>query len=449
MGNKNSALHHEIHIEDHTHTTDTIIKHKYDKCIYNAQNEENVDDAKKMCEVEKMDAEDIDWSNKKAILKRNHIYNCIDNKFQEEKKLPTCSKEKSKNCIKDNSNTYSDYKEYIEKEKRLKELRKCNNFIDEKDCKEIENYEIYKDECIEYCDNNIDICKKNNLKKSSKKDLNFLEFMPKKLFPLIYWLFVFFTIVLFILIIAKIYKLIMFFCNVFRIFIWHIYKKHDDKYADSDGAYVYTKRNLLLFEGNVIDYIVYLLRDVTFLWTLIIWFVLFAFVLTFWFIKRVAGWPPASIVWKAIGLFEGSKTTFRWLDSLVGCSNESKKPMICNSQVMWNLIEDWTVETYQAVDPEFNEKEKEKKFREALNKIKTIDKTYEEFTVENDIYKNYKPKTELIENFFSFNKIKKNFNDIGIKFNKKNLENKKNGEEQEEREKERDRREKREERINE
>lgn len=346
---------------------------------------------------------------------------------------------------------------------RLEELRKCNNSKRVSNCiKDFNYYKEHKEVCEKCRDGNrTGPCED---KRDSKRGGNLTRFLKKGLgngfFPLLYWLFVVFTILLFVLIFCYIfYFLKLIFVHLIYNPLTHImigvtppddnkdsYDKTDGRefksYLDSGPGGAAVQKICKLFA--------IMIRN-SYWWIVPVWLVLFVTVLVFWYLKKAFGWWPASMVWDSIGIFKGSKTAFRWLDAAEGCNKKSNRPIICNGQAVWNLIEDWNYENIKLMDSNVDED----KYRQKFNFIKTFNPEYnwsgtkgksieeimkQEFDNrisyenenENEIqnenenftnYDKYKNKNNLIEDFFIMDKlipVKQKLSDI-IKKNKNEL----------------------------
>ena len=204
---------------------------------------------------------------------------------------------------------------------KYEKLYKCNNEKDENICK---TNPVYLDQYLS-CKGgvksdgiNLDIKNSffgNVLRKSSEGN-------P---FQIIYYLFTFFAFLLFGGIIIWIIWWLFVYANMLS----------GNKFA-------------LYFPGRIIWqplslYFTWIHRYLV-LFSLICFIFLLGIVVLLYFLKKSFGWWPASWVWDSIGIFKGSKPPFRWLDSFFGCFR-SGGPLFCNSQAMWNLIEDWVVVT--------------------------------------------------------------------------------------------------------
>jgi hypothetical protein len=344
-------------------------------------------------------------------------------------------------------------------DERLKVMRKCNNSMGQSECEKDYKYKEYKDSCSKICDienttvgnkeheNNYNkYCKDKKKKESGNLRSIFTLTSGKGFYPLLYWLFVVFTILLFILIFSYIFYFIR------LIFVHLIYDpltnimigvtppdNNNDSYDKTDGREFKSYSDNAPFGAivkNICKLFAIMIRK-SHWWIIPIWLVLFVIVYIFWIIKKTLGWWPASMVWDSLGIFKGSKTAFRWLDAAEGCNKKSNKPIICNGQAVWNLLEDWNYENIKFMDPDLDED----KFRQRFNFIKTFNpeynwsgtnnkstqesigeenrNKYENFTD----YNKYKKNNNLIENFFIMDKLipaKQKFNDI-IKKNKDEL----------------------------
>lgn len=342
-------------------------------------------------------------------------------------------------------------------DERLKVIRKCNNSMGQSECEKDDKYKEYKEVCENNCKdgNRTGDCKDKKKKESGNLRSIFTLTSGKGFYPLIYWLFVVFTILLFGLIFSYIFYFIR------LIFVHLIYDRltyimigvtqpdnNKDSYDKTDGREFKSYSDnapLGAIVKNICKLFAIMIRK-SHWWIIPIWLVLFVTVYVFWIIKKTLGWWPASMVWDSIGIFKGSKTAFRWLDAVEGCNKKSNRPIICNSQATWNLLEDWNYENIKFMDPNLDED----KFRQRFNFIKTFnpeynwsgtkDKSiqesiggniaekyeeeirnkYENFT---DYNKYIKKNNNLIENFFIMDKlipVKQKFNDI-IKKNKDEL----------------------------
>ena len=347
-------------------------------------------------------------------------------------------------------------------DERLKVMRKCNNSMSQSECEKDDKYKEYKDSCSKNCDienttvgnkehedNYNELCKDKKKKESGIGSI-FTLTSGKGFYPLLYWLFVVFTILLF----GLIFSYIFYFLRL--IFVHLIYDRltyimigvtppdnNKDSYDKTDGrefkSYLDNAPGAIV--KNICKLFAIMIRK-SHWWIIPIWLVLFVTVYVFWIIKKTLGWWPASMVWDSIGIFKGSKTAFRWLDAAEGCNKKSNRSIICNGQAVWNLLEDWNYENIKFMDPDLDED----KFRQRFNFIKTFnpeynwsgttDKKIEESIAEKyeeeirnkyenfTDYNKYKKKNNnLIENFFIMDKLipaKQKFNDI-IKKNKNEL----------------------------
>tara|TARA_B100001540_G_scaffold317732_1_gene352470 strand:+ start:20023 stop:21828 length:1806 start_codon:yes stop_codon:yes gene_type:complete len=581
MGNKNTHFYHdEIYLDPHTHRPEKLVQHKYEACLYESKMTKDNYENEYLIESNESGMKPDEWQEElkkikepgrkekckrmkdaklsqitsmhKKILEDNLVFNCIDNKVEDEvereplkitntkntenikdyndcKKdtnLPKLISDYNNNIIKKyamNSN-YSKYtkslenltnkiknieksarskkqniKDYVENnmkpnnktiyigdtelenndlnilenickidknDDRLEELRKCNNSKRESNCiKDFNNYKEYKKDCEKCKDGDrTGDCKD---KRDSKQGGNFTRIfkngLGKGFFPLIYWLFVVFTILLFGLIFSYIFYFIR------LIFVHLIYDRityimigvtqpddNKDSYDKTDGREFKSYSDnapLGAIVKNICKLFAIMIRK-SHWWIIPIWLVLFVSVYVFWIIKKTLGWWPASMVWDSIGIFKGSKTAFRWLDAVEGCNKKSNRPIICNSQATWNLLEDWNYENIKFMDPDLDEDE----FRQRFNFIKTFnpeynwsgtkDKSIQEIMkqeFDNRIsnknenenenftdYNKYKNNNNLIENFFIMDKlmpVKQKLNDIIKKNNDElrlNNENNKN-----------------------
>ena len=587
MGNKNTHFYHDdIYIDPHTHRPEKLVQHKYEACLYESKKEEidkngkpihieykneyliesnengmkpdewqeELNDIGKsgrilLCKDMKKDKLRQITSMHKKILEDNLVFNCIDNKVEDEVERELLKITNVKNteniidyndCKKDtnlpelisnynndiikkyrmNSN-YSEYtkslenltnkiknieksaesnnkniKDYVENNKessndnsinigdttlenndliilenickinknddRLEKLRKCNNSKSESNCiNNFNYYKEYKEDCGKCKDGDrTGECKdKRDSKQGGNLTRIFKNAFGKGFFPLLYWLFVVFTILLFMLIFSYIFYFIR------LIYVHLIYDRltnimigvtppdnNKDAYDKTDGREFKSYLDnvpLGIIVKNICKLFAIMIRK-SHWWIIPIWFVLFVTVLVFWYLKKTFGWWPASMVWDSIGIFSGSKTAFRWLDAVEGCNKKSNRPIICNGQAVWNLLEDWNYENIKLIEPNFDEDA----YRQRFNFFKTFnseynwsgktDKNFEESIAEiireniaekyeenirnkYENFTNYKKcdnkKNNLIENFFIMDKLilaKQNLNDI-IKKNKDEL----------------------------
>lgn len=579
MGNKNSThfYHDEIYLDPHTHRPEKLVQHKYEACLYESKKEEKDYKNEYLIESNKSGMKPDEWQDElnnvgksdriqlckdmkkdklrqitsmnEKILEDNLVFNCIDNKVQDEverelQKITNiknteniidyndCNKDtnlpelisnynndiikkyrmntnyskytkslenltnKIKNIEKSAKSNNKNIKDYVENnkepsndnsinigdttlenndliilenickininDKRLVELRKCNNSKRESNC--INNFNYYKEyeeKCRKKCkdgDRTGDCKDERDNKQGGNLTRIFKNAFGKGFFPLLYWLFVVFTILLF----GLIFSYIFYFLKL--IFVHLIYDpltnimigvtppdNNKDSYDKTDGrefkSYLDNAPSAII--KNICKLFAIMIRN-SYWWIIPIWLVLFVTVLVFWYLKKTFGWWPASMVWDSIGIFSGSKTAFRWLDAVEGCNKKSNRPIICNGQAVWNLLEDWNYENTKLIVPNLDEDE----FRQSYNFYKTFnpeynwsgttDKKFEESIAEKyeeeiqnkyenfTDYNKYKNNNNLIENFFIMDKLipaKQKLNDI-IKKNKdelrQNNENNKN-----------------------
>lgn len=348
----------------HFHTNERIAQHIYAECI--DKNKDN-DSGIKKCEEEKKKAFEKASDDRVEFAKeykKRGVHFCIKNNLKAKQELECVS-----NCdISTNGLGESSFlgtsglkvsstdailsnkacKKLKEKcDKKYENLYSCNDEINENECKK---NPIYLDQYYN-CKGGI---------KSDGIDLNiknhFIGNVLRKStegnpFQIIYYLFTFFAFILFggiaiwiiwwlIVLINKITGNT--FANHFpaRI-IWQPLSLYFD----------WPHRFLIQFAGFCFVF-------------------LLGIVVLLYFFKKAFGWWPAEWVWDSIGIFKGSKPAFRWFDSFFGCLG-TNGPLFCNSQAMWNLIEDWIIVTCKKNIKNCGNKS-ENEIRDAINAFKSI-----------------------------------------------------------------------------
>ena len=410
-------VNHDI-FPDHYHTNERKAQHDYLKCIEQNKNNEN---AMEKCKEDKKAVFEKEAQARKDFVKeykKRGVHFCIENNLkaiQQNECLSDCKIAKKGFAeikiigyegMKVSSTDSFLLNKACKKEKescdnKYEKLYKCNNEKDENICK---TNPVYLDQYIS-CKGgvksdgiNLDIKNSffgNVLRKSSEGN-------P---FQIIYYLFTLFAFLLF-----------------GGIIIWIIWWLFEYVNMLSGNKFA------LHFPGRIIWeplslYFTWIHKYLV-LFSLICFIFLLGIVVLLYFIKKAFGWWLASWVWDATGIFKGSKPPFRWFDSFFGCIGFGS-PLFCNSQAMWNLIEDWVVVTCKKNIKNCGNKS-EDEIRSALNSFKSMfdretginTKTIEKNSanVNNDIsdtidvietfQNNKKRKTfkskKLIEEFFTF-----------------------------------------------
>ena len=394
---RKNLINHSIY-PNHTHTNERLAQHNYQLCMdENYDNEE----AMKKCKEDKINVFKNEEEARKEFLKeykKRGVHFCVEQNLKELQRLncpEDCEIAKKKllgnfasnadKFIKDklNDNKNACLKLKKECDDKFKKLYNCNNPEGELMCMVDKMYAKEFKKC------------KNNKKGNNIKDTFFGNFLRMSSegnpFQIIYYLHTFFAFFLF-----------------GGIIIWGIWWLL--LYANTLSG----NKLALHFPGRII----WKPLSIYFNWVhrYLMMFSWWGFiglggiVVLLYFFKKAFGWWPAKWVWDAIGIFKGSGPPFRWLDSFFGCFI-SGGPLFCNTQAIWNLIEDWVVVTCKKNVKNCGNKS-EKEIREALNAFKTlsdreiISKKKIKENISNTKEKKFKSK-KVLETFQNYTKRKR------------------------------------------
>lgn len=262
----------------------------------------------------------------------------------------------------------------------------CNNNYDFKQCSKDENYIKNFNKC-RGCSNS----KKNlNEECTDKKKKTFFSNIIDKMFSgqipfeFIYYLFTFFASLLQICIFLTIVWIIIIFLD--WLFYWPFSGKDKtlkefasttnwDIQAKIVGGKIDNNKDVYLAQpvynyksdssGNnkelIFKYLtpfrpIYLILSIYFkyihrpltLFALIVFMILAGVTILLYFLNKLVNWWPASMVWDILGVFKGSKTTFKFYDDLFGCNTKGLVlgfGIPCHMQNFWTLTENWIVDT--------------------------------------------------------------------------------------------------------
>ena len=391
---KKNLINHDIYPK-HFHTNERIAQHEYQYCI-----DENYGDeeAMKKCKEDKINVFKNEEEARKEFVneyKKRGVHFCIEQNLKELQRLncpENCEKSKKKNLLRipiaSNADRNVCLKLKKECDDRFKKLYNCNNPEGELMCMVDKMYAKEFGKCKTDTKNN---------KKSTNIENTFFGNILRKTsegnpFQIIYYSFTLFAFLLFGGCIIWIIWGLLLYAN----------KLSGGKLAMHFPGRIIWQPLFLYFEW-IHRYLVILF--------LICFMALGGIVVLLYFFQKIFGKAPAKWVWDAIGIFKGSGPPFRWLDSFFGCFT-SGGPLFCNSQALWNLIEDWVVVTCKKNVKNCGNKS-EDEIRAALNAFKTlsdreiINKKQIKNKISNTKEQNLKS-TEVLETFQDYKKRKTN-----------------------------------------
>lgn len=248
------------------------------------------------------------------------------------------------------------------------EYDQCNNNYDFKKCSNDFHYIKNFNKC-RGCSN----LKKNlNEECTNKKKKTFFSniidkiFSGKIPFEFIYYLFTLFASLLYMCIFLTIVWIIIIFLD--WLFYWPLSGKDKSlkEFAattnwDIQGKMVGGENDKGINKKLIFKYLtplrpIYLILSFYFnhihkfltLFALIIFMILAGVTILLYFLNKLVNWWPASIVWDTLGVFKGSKTTFKFYDDLFGCNTKGLVlgfGIPCHMQNFWTLTENWIVDT--------------------------------------------------------------------------------------------------------